>query len=262
LPATVETDPHRWISVLRASQQRLHTLVGARSPADLRAQSYDTEWTVAQVLSHLGSQAEIFGTFLDAALTGHTPPGNDSFPPIWDAWNKRDPDEQARDCLATNDAFIARLEGMSDAQLAESIKVFGMDLLVGDLGRLRVSEHAVHSWDIAVVFDPTATVAPDAVALLIDTLPQVVARAGKPQGVAVDLHVETTAPERHFALTINDSVTLRPSAERASDGSLELPAEALLRLVYGRLDEAHTPPVARTFGAVTLDRLRRVFPGF
>jgi len=262
LVAHVDPNPRRWISVLRASQQRLHILVESRSPADLRVQSYDPLWTVAEVLSHLGSQAEIFGTFLDAALTGHDPPGNDSFPAIWDAWNARDPDEQARACLATNDAFIARLEGISDAQLAQPIKVFGMDLVVGDLARLRVSEHAVHSWDIAVTFDATATVAPDAVELLIDTLPQVTAHAGKPQGVAADLHVDTTAPERHFELAIHYPVVLRPSAGPSTDRALELPAEALLRLVFGRLDVAHTPPLALTAGDVTLDDLRRVFPGF
>ena len=41
---------------------------------------------------------------------------------------------------------------------------------------------------------------------------------------------------------------------------LRLPAEALIRLVYGRLDEAHTPP-AETAG-VELDELRQIFRGF
>ena len=34
--------------------------------AKFLAPSYDTEWSVGQVLSHLGSQAEIFELFLDA----------------------------------------------------------------------------------------------------------------------------------------------------------------------------------------------------
>ena len=44
------------------------------------------------------------------------------------------------------------------------------------------------------------------------------------------------------------------------DGVIELPAEALLRLFYGRLDPAHTP--AYTADGIELDRLREVFPGF
>jgi hypothetical protein len=42
------------------------------------------------------------------------------------------------------------------------------------------------------------------------------------------------------------------------DPDLVLPAEALIRLVYGRLDPEHTPPVG---GTADLDELRRVFPG-
>ncbi len=41
---------------------------------------------------------------------------------------------------------------------------------------------------------------------------------------------------------------------------LELPADALIRLVAGRLDPDHTP--AGIVGASHLDELRQVFPGF
>jgi hypothetical protein len=41
---------------------------------------------------------------------------------------------------------------------------------------------------------------------------------------------------------------------------LRLPAEALVRLVYGRLGPEHTPPAESEH--VELDTLRRVFPGF
>lgn len=44
------------------------------------------------------------------------------------------------------------------------------------------------------------------------------------------------------------------------DGELQLPAEALLRLFYGRLDPDHTP--ADSAEGIDLDRLRKVFPGF
>jgi len=257
----LEPDPRRWIAVLRASQARLRALVTPLSSADLRVQSYDTDWTVAQVLSHLGSQAEIFQLFLDAALSGRQPPGNEAFPPVWDAWNKREPEQQAHDSLEANDGFITRIEGLSDESLNAPIKVFGMDLLIGDLSRLRVGEHAVHSWDIAVAFDPTAVVSADAVALLIDTVAMLAARAGKPRDHAFELRVKTTVPAREFVLSVRDSVELRPFAGEPAAGSLELPAEALVRLVYGRLDAAHTPPLTLVSGDVTFDDLRRVFPG-
>jgi len=41
-----------------------------------------------------------------------------------------------------------------------------------------------------------------------------------------------------------------------------MPAEALLRLVYGRLDPGHAPPAQVLSGRVELDLLRQTFPGF
>ena len=258
----MEPDPRRWLTVLRASHARLCTLVGSLSPTDLGAPSYDTEWTVAQVLSHLGSQAEIFSMFLDAGVSGRQPPGQEAFPSVWDAWNKRTPQQQAHDSLEATDRFVTRLEGLSDETLATPIKLFGMDLLIGDTARLRVAEHAVHSWDIAVAFNPAASVAPDAVALLIDSVAALVARGGKPQGSNFDLHVHTTAPERDFMLSVHATAELRAFTGEPSSGSLDLPAEALVRLVYGRLDEAHTPALNLVADEITLDDVRRVFPGF
>ena len=44
-------------------------------------------------------------------------------------------------------------------------------------------------------------------------------------------------------------------------GEVSMPAEALLRLAYGRLDAAHTPAAVRG-DAADLDTLRAIFPGF
>jgi hypothetical protein len=60
---------------------------------------------------------------------------------------------------------------------------------------------------------------------------------------------------------VADEVTLTPwPAGGAADGEIQLPAEALMRMIYGRLDPAHTP----TFSGdpALLDRVRAVFPGF
>ena len=40
------------------------------------------------------------------------------------------------------------------------------------------------------------------------------------------------------------------------------PLEAAIRLVGGRLTAAHTPAGVEVIGDVTLDDLRKVFPGF
>jgi uncharacterized protein (TIGR03083 family) len=257
----METNPGPWIEALRHSHDRLQAVAGPLHADQLRRQSYDTDWSIAQVLSHIGSQSEIFVLFLDAGLSGQDPPGPEAFGPIWENWNGKSPQDQAADALRADEALIERLESLDDDERKRfRLSVFGMDLDATGLARMRLGEHAIHTWDIAVALDPAATVAPDAVGLLIDTLGQLVARSGKPGAVQRRLHVSTSSPVRHFTLETGEKVSLVPSEYSEGLPELGLPAEAFIRLVYGRLDPAHTPPVETR--RVDLDELRQVFPGF
>ena len=258
-----EAGSRRWIDTLDASHTRLDAFVARLSPADLRRQSYADDWTVAQVLSHLGSQAEIFGTFLDAGLAGKAPPGNESFPPVWDAWNARDPDRQARDAITLTSSFIDRLRGLDDQTLTQPITLFGIPMTIGEIARLRLGEHALHSWDIMVAFDASAVVAADSTALLIDAVPMLVARAGRltPGRRPFAIRVRTSEPDRDAVLAVAERAALRPFEGGEVDGVLDLPAEALIRLAYGRLDAAHTPAHSLVSEVVSLDDLRGIFRG-
>jgi uncharacterized protein (TIGR03083 family) len=257
----VEISPQEWIGALRHSHDALRANVEPLDEDRLRQRSYCSEWSIAQVLSHLGSGAEIFGLFLNAGLRGAEPPGPETFPPIWQAWNERSPQAQATDALAADEALVKRLESLTpDEQAKIRLQLFGMDLDVAGLTKLRLGEHAVHSWDVAVALDPAATVAADAVTMLIDGLGPLIARAGRPAASPQTVHVTTTGPDRELVLETGEPVRLE-AARAASDGPrLKLPAEALIRLVYGRLDPEHTPPVEAD--GVNLDDLRQVFPGF
>lgn len=245
---------------VRASHDRLAGLVAGLDGDGLRARSYDAEWSIADVLSHLGSGAEIFSLTLAAGLSGGESPTMDDFKPIWDTWNARSPEDQAAESVAANEALVARVEALTPEQRAAfQVTMFGrmpMDL-AGVLG-MRLSEHAVHTWDVAVALDPAATVAPDAVDLLIDRLPMMAGFTGKKAGAPVTVAVTTTGPDRTFTLDTG-GVTLAPAgAGDAPAASLSLPAEAFLRLVYGRLgDEAGLEA-----SGVTLAELKPVFPGF
>src|SRR5689334_6780115 len=257
----MESSPDPWISALRHSHDRLRASVEPLSLNQLTQRSYPSEWTIAQVLSHLGSQAEIFGLILDAGLAGQEAPGPEAFPPVWDAWNAKDPQAQATDALRADQATLERLESMdADERERLHLKLFGMDIDTAGFARLRLSEHAVHTWDVLVALDPAATLAPDAVVLLIDMVEQVAGRSAKPDGQQRTLRVTPNDPERQFMLTTGDEVTLTRTARAAPPepglAELRLPAEALIRLVYGRLDEAHTPPT-ETAG-VELDDLRQI----
>ena len=102
---------------MRHSQDRLASVAQPLPPEQLRGPSYHS-WTIAQVLGHLGSQAEIFTAWLTAAVEGTDPPGREFMQPIWDAWNGRTPEEQAADSIADNERLVERFEGLTDDHLA------------------------------------------------------------------------------------------------------------------------------------------------
>src|ERR1700685_3884235 len=208
----MQTSPDQWIGALRHSHDRLQALVEPLGQDQLEQRSYASEWSIAQVLSHLGSGAEIFGLFLDAGLAGQDPPGREAFGPIWNTWNTKDPQAQAADGLRADEATVERFESIDPGQKAQlRLQMFGMDMDTTGLARMRVSEHALHTWDVAVALDPSAQVDPGAVALLIDNLGPMASRTGKPGGEALQVQVATTDPARALLLALDDPVSISES---------------------------------------------------
>jgi len=249
------------LAAVRNSRARLVETVTRLTPEQLRTQSYDTEWSIAQVLSHIGTGSVLFKLILQAGLDGEPAPAMDLMRPVWDEWNAKSPEQQAHDGLAADGEYLAALESLNAQQRADwQLDLFGENRDFLNLLTMRVGEHAVHTWDVVVALDPSASLAPDAVDILIDTLGPL-AGVGKPLDQQLVVAVETDAPSRNFVLTVDaDGATLEPLDARSdADRLLALPAEAFVRLLYGRLDPEHTPPTADD---PILEVLRRVFVGF
>ncbi|HEY7015344.1 MAG TPA: maleylpyruvate isomerase family mycothiol-dependent enzyme [Streptosporangiaceae bacterium] len=261
----MQQDPRARIAALRNSHDRLASLVSALAADQRRGPSYCRDWTVAQLLSHLGSGAEIALLILPAALGEAEVPGQEAFPPIWDVWNAKTPDEQVADGLIADEKYVQALEALTDGELSRiSLDLWGMHLDGVGLISLRLGEHAVHTWDAVVSVDPAATLAPDAVAFLIDNVPQFLApRLGRPPEDAFRIRIVTTDPDRDYLLVAGQEISMPdwPGDGAGADSEARMPAEALLRLAYGRLDADHTPAEVVADDA-DLDRLRALFPGF
>ena len=73
--------------------------------------------------------------------------------------------------------------------------------------------------------------------------------------------VRMTQPDRTFGLYVDDEVSLGEAPEQPV-ATLDLPGESWLRLIAGRLGVGRTPADVTMSGAVSLDDLRRVFPGY
>jgi uncharacterized protein (TIGR03083 family) len=247
----------------------LHGDLAARTlelgPDQLRERSYDTEWLVADVLSHLGSGAEL-GLLRLRADTEDSPSAEESAQ-VWATWNARTPEQQAVEAIAADDAYITALEACDESTVDGLRRSLGeMDLSASHMLGLRVSELAMHGWDVAVAFDESATVAAAAVPKVFDLLWFTLRFAAQPYDGQLRVRIRTTDPDHDNVLEIAAGETrLTPSDEdtaaAALDGELQLPTEALLRLVYGRLDPRHTPPYKATDDKL-LDLLRSIFKGF
>jgi uncharacterized protein (TIGR03083 family) len=268
----METDPRRYIAALRSSHDRLAALAGELDDADLDRQSMSTEWSVALVLGHLGSGAEIGLANLAAHVAGREPPGSEANPPIWDRWNAMEPREAAEHFVDSDGRLVEAFEQL-DAERLNSMQIklpFLPDPVdVATAVGFRLNEHMLHSWDVFATFDPAATLAAESVDVQIDRLPTMVGFIGRftPRETRpahpVTISVETSAPGRHYELELGDSLELRDSSgDRATDGELALPAEALLRLAAGRLRADRASGDVAPTGGVTLAELRRAFPGY
>jgi uncharacterized protein (TIGR03083 family) len=247
------------LEALRSSVARLQHVVAGLDPDQVTAPAYPSEWTIADLLSHIGSGAVILGERVDESLAGTESPPD--FPQsVWDDWNAKPPSDQVADGVAADLALLAQLDGLSEEERTSLQVTMGplsldFEALVG----LRLNEHALHTWDVEVTQQPDAAVAEAAVRVVVDNLAMIVGFTAKPIPGAAPVHVRTSGPVRDFVLRLDgERVSLDAAAPATGAPDLELPAEALIRLVYGRLDHDHTPAVT---GSADLEQLRQVFPG-
>ncbi len=248
------------IDALRSSVDRLADLVHSLDDTVLVRQAYPKEWTIADVMSHLGSGAVIARQGLQASLDNVQPP-DDSNQRVWDEWNAKSPRAKANDAVAADAAMMSALEEAHPDDRARFKLAMGPLELDWDafLG-MRLNEHLIHEWDIAVTLDPTVALAADGTDVVVDNLELIARFTSRPKGDPRTIMTSTTQPERLFVVTIEPSQVGFASTQPEGKPDLSMPAESLIRLVYGRLDPNHTP--TSVVGERTLlEQLRTVFPG-
>jgi uncharacterized protein (TIGR03083 family) len=256
------------IAALRSGFDDLAGRVSGLNDQQLAGPTGADEWDVSQVLSHLGSGAEITQNTLQVALEGKPNPGLDLNKAVWARYDAASPRERLDWFLAANEALTQSYESLSE-ETRQSLKIdmgflpFPVD--VATAASYRLNELALHSWDVRVGFDPAAAVAPEATGHLLGIAGNLAGFLGKPdalEGTTTVIAVTTTDPGQSITLTLGEKVSVSPGAPDQADGALALPAEAWLRLLTGRLKPQYTPEGITATGAASLDLLRRVFPKF
>jgi uncharacterized protein (TIGR03083 family) len=247
------------LKALHASVAHLSEVVEKIEPLKYTQPAYPKEWSIADTMSHIGSGAVILSRRFDDILSGAEadPDFNQS---TWDEWNAKEPSAQVADALVADAALLDRLQ-MLDEEGRDQFQ-FSMGPMTFDFSgfvALRLNEQVLHTWDVEVTTNGSATLPVDAAGVLVDHLAMFVGLSGKPSGEVHDLHVKTIDPEREFVLALGTDKIELTANEHGGPTDMELPAEAFVRLVCGRLDPKHTP-----HGVVSehLEELRSVFPGY
>jgi uncharacterized protein (TIGR03083 family) len=261
------TSADRVIAALRTGHDDLAAQVSGFTTDDLARPTGASEWDVSQVLSHIGSGAEIGLATLEAAITGGPAPDGEFNKGVWARWDGASRQERAEWVIPANEALVKRYEALDDKE-RETIRVsyawMPAPVDIAASATTRLSEFALHAWDVKVAVDPAATVAPEAAPLLLGQMAHMFAWVAKPEnldGVKATLAVELTDASESFGLALGPEIAL-VATPADPDGTLRLPAEAWLRLVTGRLKPQFAAAPVTIDGPLTLDDLRRVFPGF
>ena len=231
------------------------------SDAELESPAYPSEWTVADVLSHIGSGAVIMQRRLDDIVEGNATPEGFA-PQVWETWNAKSARAKADDALMADRDLLERIESLSDE--ARSSFRFSMGPLELDFEGfvgMRLNEHALHTWDIEVAHRPECRrCRPSQQHTSWTTSRSSLASPRKPTGSTRAIAVRTDQPRRDFSIELSaDAVTLaagdrlarRPISNFRPRRSRVSSTGGWIRLI----------PRAPFATPVLLEELRNVFPG-
>ena len=160
------------IKALRANHAELEAMVSTLSTEQLNGPSGASEWSVAQVLSHLGSGAEITRNTIATAVAGATA-GTEDNQTIWARWDAASAEEQAAWFVERDERLLALLEGLTPEHRETLTVAMGflpepasLSLALG----MRLNEVAAHAWDARVGVDPAAGLDAESAELLAEHL--------------------------------------------------------------------------------------------
>ena len=254
----------RTIAELRANHDLLAAFVADLTEVQLKAQSGADQWSVADVLSHLGSGAEIQHHTVSRAVSGDTgdAPVNQE---IWDRWNALPPVEQATEFVVSEERLVSLFESLTPEQRS-SVRVdlgfLPAPVSIATPLAMRLNEQTLHGWDARVGVDPDAVLSDEAAELVLRHYTESMSFMLGFIGMADRLDEPVRLAVGDRVIAIEDSVALETGGEGVTTATYDGPLESVVRLMAGRLSPEHTPAAVEVTGNVTLDDLRRVFPGY
>jgi uncharacterized protein (TIGR03083 family) len=229
--------------VIRAQLGAIGEELRALDAAGWDAPSWCEGWAIKDVSAHMAESNDRFYRIVSAALEGA---------PVPDFTAAERAERQAavkgqgsaeivRQLQARGNATFDLLEGASVEALARTVTVPAGRLTLLEVAPQRLNECTLHSWDIRYARDRDTTLDEAAVPFLLDRVIAAAPRFGG-RGAAgasgATYHIQLGGPSADaVTLAVADGVvTATRGASDRADVTLRMPAEAFIRLVWGRLD--------------------------
>ena len=188
-------------------------------------------------------------------------PGNQD---VWDRWNALPPTEQASGFLESDRRLVELYESLTPEQRETTMVDLGFLPAPVPLTTplaMRLNEQTLHGWDARVGLDPAAVLSDEAADLVVRHYTGSMAFMLGFTGKADKLDEDVRLTVGDHTLVIDESVALVEGVE-APTATFTGSREAVVRLMAGRLKPENTPAGIEVTGNVTLEDLRRVFPGY
>ena len=256
---------------VRAEAAALAADWNGRDAAAWDAPSACRGWAVRDVAAHLTQGAERAVVVVRHALDGTPAP---ELSPVDRAARARELRALSGPALAARfprdvDAVFTLLEGASEQALDTTVTVPAGPHTLLQFATQRLSEAALHHWDVRAPTDPRATLRPEAAALFVDYLMGRMARMAHVEAPAqrdLTYRFDLEGPGGGaVTLTIrNGAATATRGAPAEAECTVTMPVEGWIRLVWGRLDLARALDAGTVRVAGDRERaleLPGIFPG-
>jgi uncharacterized protein (TIGR03083 family) len=248
------TDADR-AKVMHDEAKRLEAFLQTLSPEDWHRPSRCDQWQVADVVAHLieDRPAERLARGLQGDLTpsGFVPSGT-LHADAWRASVVQHPitlRRQLGDALlaafcAENAHVDTLLTGLQPGEWEILCYHPPGPLTVRDMVTMRLTEVAMHGWDIRASFDPQASLSEESLPALVTTIPRVVRRVFRPdakrtQTVRYRLHMTQPIPATTDILLNADGAAVESDRHAdAADVIFHCDTATAVLVIYGRLSLA------------------------
>ena len=213
-------------------------------------QSYDPDWRVYQVVSHVASQSVIYLGFLTTWFEDGPPMAQEQMQAVWNKFDTLAPSAMLPEFRQAKADYLERIGTLPADAGQKEVDSFLGKAKTETMLALRLHEVALHSWDVYIARDRRATLPADAVTHLLPV--QLLMRGRRKPAVLDGKRVHLRATDQQWQHLIDfrgEKPAVQEGSGDGADLTLEGPVEELCRVLAGRHHVPGSSPALNRYGA-------------